>query len=79
MKKYGIYNKEDSGLRNKRLHISTIYLFLIFIFTVCCLLPAAYAAENPLYKMRDETIAYFKPITGKVTMTDGQRLWSMLA
>jgi len=73
MKKYREYSKQYSGLRNKRLPISIIYLFLFFTFNVCCLLSAVHAAENPLDRMRDETIAYFKPITGKVTMTDGQK------
>jgi len=74
MKKYREYSKQYSGLRNKRLPISIIYLFLFFTFNVCCLLSTVHAAENPLDKMRDETIAYFKPITGKVTMTDEKKV-----
>jgi hypothetical protein len=74
MEKYREYSKQYSGLRNKRLPISIIYLFLFFTFNVCCLLSAVHAAENPFYKMRDETIAYFKPVTGKVTMTDGEKV-----
>jgi hypothetical protein len=74
MKKYRGYSKQYSGLRNKRLPFSIIYLSILFAFNVCWLMPGVHAAENPLDKMRDETIAYFKPITGKVTMTEGEKV-----
>jgi len=74
MKKYGIYSKEDLFQGNQKKYFAAVYLFLIFLVPVYCLLSTVHAAENPLYKMRDETIAYFKPITGKVTMTDGEKV-----
>ena len=74
MKKYGIYSKEDLFQGNQKKYFAAVYLFLIFLVPVYCLLSTVHAAENPLYKMRDETIAYFKPVTGKVTMTDGENV-----
>jgi len=74
MKKYGIYSKEDLFQGNQKKYFAAVYFFLIFLVPVYCLLSTVHAAENPLYKMRDETIAYFKPITGKVTMTDGEKV-----
>jgi hypothetical protein len=74
MKKHVIYSKEDLFQGNQKKYFATVCLFLIFLLPVYCLLSTVYAAENPLYKMRDETIAYFKPITGKVTMTDGEKV-----
>jgi hypothetical protein len=35
---------------------------------------AAYADDNPLNRMRDETISYFKPVTGKITMVENKKV-----
>lgn len=74
MKKYGIYSKEDLFQGNQKKYFAAVYFFLISLLPVYCLQSTVYAAEDPLYKMRDETIAYFKPITGKVTMIDGEKV-----
>jgi hypothetical protein len=74
MKKYGIYSKEDLFQGNQKKYFAAVYFFLICLLPVYCLLSTVHAAENPLYEMRDETIAYFKPVTGKVTMTDGEKI-----
>jgi hypothetical protein len=34
----------------------------------------SYADDNPLDKMRDETLAFFKPMSGKITAVDGGRV-----
>jgi hypothetical protein len=34
----------------------------------------SYAEDNPLDKMRDETVAFFKPMSGKITAVDGGRV-----
>ncbi|MEW6213631.1 MAG: hypothetical protein AB1478_00260 [Nitrospirota bacterium] len=34
----------------------------------------AQADDNPLNRMRDETISYFKPMTGRVTMVEGGKV-----
>jgi hypothetical protein len=74
MKKYGIYSKEKLFQGTQKKYFAAGYFYLIFLLPVYCLLSTVHAAENPLYKMRDETIAYFKPVTGKVTMTDGEKV-----
>jgi len=74
MKKHGIYSKENLFQGNQKKYFAAVYFFLIFLLPVYCFLSTVHAAENPLYKMRDETIAYFKPVTGKVTMTDGAKV-----
>lgn len=74
MKQYKGYSKKYLFQGNQKKYFAAVYFFLIFLLPVYCVLSPVYAAENPLYKMRDETIAYFKPITGKVTMTDGEKV-----
>lgn len=74
MKKHKGYSKKDLFQGNQKKYLAAVYFFLIFLLPVYCLLSAVHADENPLYKMRDETIAYFKPVTGKVTMTDGEKV-----
>jgi hypothetical protein len=74
MKKHGIYSKENLFQGNQKKYFAAVYFFLIFLLPIYCFLSTVHAAENPLYKMRDETIAYFKPVTGKVTMTDGAKV-----
>lgn len=73
MKKYTVYSRQYSGLSNKKLHIIYRYIFLIFVSTVCCLLSSVFADDNPLNNMREETVSYFKPLTGKIIMKEDRK------
>jgi len=68
--------KLEHGKQNTELTIYNLrYVpFLTFLFVVYWLLPAAFAADNPLNKMRDETMSYFKPLTGKIMMVEGKKV-----
>ncbi len=53
--------------------------FPLLLLALCSLLyalcsHAAYADDNPLNRMRDETISYFKPMTGKITMVEDKKV-----
>jgi len=41
---------------------------------VLCYDVTSYADDNPLNRMRDETISYFKPMTGKITMVEDKKV-----
>src|SRR4030043_1052161 len=44
-------------------------------FMLCVLYsPAAYADDNPLNRMRDETLSYFEPLTGKITKAKNKKV-----
>jgi len=62
----------DSEIRTKSIRFIFYFLLLTLLFSVNYPLFAANADDNPLNKMRDETISYFKPMTGKVTKIEGQ-------
>lgn len=52
----------------------TFYAFLTLLFTTYYSLFTASADDNPLNRMRDETISYFKPMAGRVTRVEGQKV-----
>jgi len=49
-------------------------LAICFVLFALCLPLAAHAADNPMNKMRDETVSYFKPIAGRVTKVEDQKI-----
>jgi hypothetical protein len=51
---------------------------LCFMLFALCFSITAHADDNPLNKMRDETISYFKPIAGRVTKAEGQKVFVSL-
>ncbi len=81
MKQYTVDSRRDSGYREQRLRIVFCFPILCFLFTIYCLLstaysllPAVFAEDNPLNRMRDETISYFKSMTGNITTVDGKKV-----
>lgn len=56
------------------------YTLCFVLCALCCMLCALYypvavnADESPLNRMRDETMLYFKPITGKITMVENKKI-----
>jgi hypothetical protein len=72
---------EDSGfrvrdsvskLRGSRV-ISCVFPAILLV-TICCLLSTAFCADNPMDRMRDETLSYFKPLVGKVSKVEGKEI-----
>jgi hypothetical protein len=49
-------------------------LFYIFcaVLAVLCFVPSAHAGENPLDKMTDDVLSYFKPVQGIITKVEGK-------
>ncbi len=43
------------------------------LFTLCLSL-AVFADDSPLDKMKDETLSYFKPLTGRIVKVEGQKV-----
>lgn len=62
--------KPENIISNLR---SILFIFSL-LFTVCCLLSISYAADNPLNRMRDETLSYFKPLVGKAVTVEGKKI-----
>ncbi len=59
------------NVRCHKLKVILCFLFLLSLFTFHFSLSTSYADDNPFNKMRDETISYFKPMTGRVIMVVG--------
>jgi hypothetical protein len=57
---------KDSGAGNQRAPIITFVVFLTLLITFSFRPLAVSAADDPLRKMVDATVSYFKPLTGKV-------------
>ena len=49
-------------------------LFVPLCMALLALQADSYAEDNPLDKMRDETLALFKPMSGRITTVDGSRV-----
>jgi hypothetical protein len=47
---------------------------LCSVFLSLCTSIIAYANDNPLDRMKDETISYFKPMTGEITMVEDKKV-----
>ncbi len=66
---------QKSKVKGQKLKIASYSAFLILLLTLLLTVHrspfTAYADDNPLNKMRDETISYFKPLTGKIIMVVG--------
>ncbi|MEW6419447.1 MAG: hypothetical protein AB1480_15260 [Nitrospirota bacterium] len=52
------------------------FMLYALSFTLCalCATVVSYADDNPLNKMRDETISYFKPVTGRIIMVEDKKV-----
>jgi len=50
------------------------FLLLLILFAVYWLPLPVYAGDTPIDKMQDETISYFKPLTGKITSVEGRKV-----
>ncbi len=57
-----------------KLKVISCFLFLSFLFTIHYSLFTSYADDNPFSRMQDETISYFKPMTGKITMLEDKKV-----
>jgi len=66
--------KQESEIRAKGVRLIFYFLLLTLLFSVNYSPFTADADDNPLNKMRDETISYFKPMTGKVTKVEDQNV-----
>src|SRR4030042_5542768 len=64
------------GRVRERVEVCTFPLLLLalcsLLYALCS--HAAYADDNPLDRRRDETISYFKPMTGKITMIEDKKV-----
>jgi len=74
MKQKSEYHRQYSGLKSTTPKSISCYTGLIFVITVFCLQLAAYADENPLDRMRDEALSYFKPVTGKILTVENKNV-----
>ena len=62
-------------LRAKELYALCSVLFaLCFLLSALCFPVNAHADDNPMNKMKDETVSYFKPIAGTVTKVEDQKI-----
>jgi len=68
------YSIQNIGYKRQKINIFFYFLFLCYLFTVFYLVPTVFADDNPLNKMRDETISYFKPITGRIATVEGTKV-----
>ncbi len=50
------------------------FLLLLILFAVYWLPLPVYAGDTLIDKMQDETISYFKPLTGKITSVEGRKV-----
>lgn len=50
-------------------------LAICFMLCVLCSPLAVCADDNPMNKMRDETVSYFKPLTGRITKVEEQKVF----
>ena len=48
-----------------------LYAFCAML-AVLCFVPSAYAGENPLDRMTDDVLSYFKPVNGVITKVEGK-------
>ena len=64
----------DSGGKRQAPVVSVRVAALTLLFAVCWLPLAAMAADNPLHRMRDDTMSYFKPLAGKVMTVEGKKI-----
>lgn len=70
--KNSIKFSQSKGIRSTWIRF-VLYPFLLSIFTLCsvlfslCVSITARADDNPLDRMKDETLSYFIPLTGTVT------------
>jgi len=66
--------KSQSVGGGKKVKVISCFLLLTLLFTIHYSQFTCQAADNPLNKMRDETISYFKPLVGRVTKVEDQKV-----
>jgi hypothetical protein len=65
---------KDSWVRNQGSPIMAYVFFLTLVITVYCSPLSVSAADDPLRKMVDETISYFKPLSGKIISLEDKKV-----
>jgi hypothetical protein len=63
-----------SGVRKQGLPFMAYLFFFTFLIAGSCGPSAVSAADDPLRKMVDETISYFKPLTGKILSIEDNKV-----
>lgn len=61
---HGLHDKSQGGLRMKKVVFLIIPILMFFQF--------AWAGDDPVEKLKNDTMLYFKPMRGTVTGIDGQ-------
>jgi hypothetical protein len=60
--------------REKEVYIKfAVLVFCLVLISEYLVSLKAYADEDPLIKMRDETVSYFKPMTGKIIKIENEK------
>jgi hypothetical protein len=65
---------KKSGVRNQGSPLIAFVVFLTLLITVYSLPLTVSAADDPLRKMADETMSYFKPLTGKILLIEDKKV-----
>lgn len=69
---YEISTKIREGIKARAL---TMVFYALCSLLCALFIPAASCADdNPLIRLRDETVSYFKPMTGKITMVEDKKV-----
>ncbi|MBE0426748.1 MAG: hypothetical protein IBX72_08880 [Nitrospirae bacterium] len=67
--------RQNPGQRAKGKERAYVLLIaLCSVLYILCSAVASYAADNPLENLRDETVSYFKPMTGKIIKAEGNKV-----
>ena len=68
------FRGKKSGVRNQGSPIIAFVVFLTLLITVYSSPLTVSAADDPLRKMVDETMSYFKPLTGKIILLEDKKV-----
>ena len=52
--------------------LCTLFYAFCSMLAVLCFVPSAHAGENPLDRMTDDVLSYFKPVHGVITKVEGK-------
>lgn len=66
--------KRKELLKENKKHYALCSLLFAFMLFALCFNNAVYAEDNPLNRMRDETISFFKPMTGNIITVDAKKI-----
>lgn len=66
--------KRKELLKENKKHYAFCSLLFAFLLFALCFNNAVYAEDNPLNRMRDETISFFKPMTGNIITVDAKKV-----